>query len=61
MENLKKRIKKLEEERQPVAAVPSPTPIQEISAEEWNAVYAPMIQAAYDQSCRAKTGSDSSH
>ena len=59
---IKKRIEKLEKERQPVAAAPPPnfTPVKEISIEEWNAVYAPMVQEAYDRSIRPKTGSDSS-
>ena len=59
---IKKRIEKLEKEGQPVAAVPPPNfrPVKEISIEEWNAVYAPMVQEAYEQSMRPKTPSDSS-
>ena len=57
---IRKRIEKLEKERQPVAPVPDFTPVKEISIEEWNAVYAPMVQEAYDRSIRPKTGSDSS-
>ena len=61
--DIKKRIKKLEEERQPVtpAGPANVTPIKEISIEEWNAVYAPMIQQAYEESIRPKAGSDSSN
>jgi hypothetical protein len=60
---IKKRIEKLEKDRQPVAPVPQSdcAPIKEISVEEWNAVYAPMIQEAYEQSIRPKTGSDGSN
>ena len=60
MDNLKKRIEKLEKDRLPVAPVQGPnfTPVKEISVEEWNAVYAPMVQEACEQSVRPKTSSD---
>ena len=51
---IKKRIEKLEKEGQPVAAVPDFTPVKEISVEEWNAVYAPMVQEAYEKSMRPR-------
>ena len=57
--DIKKRIEKLENDR-PIAPIqpPNRTPIKEISVEEWNAVYAPMVQESYDQSMRPKTSSD---
>ena len=58
MDNLKKRIEKLEKEQPQVVPAPNRTTIKEISVEEWNAVYAPMVQESYDQSMRAKSGSD---
>ena len=58
--DIKKRLEKLEKDRQPVAPVQPPNfaPIKEMSVEEWNAVYAPMVQEAYEQSLRPKSGSD---
>ena len=61
MENLKKRINKLEKVGRPVAAVPDFTPVKEISIEEWNAVYAPMVQEAYEKSMRSRPASDRSN
>ncbi len=54
--DIKKRIQKLEKDRQSIAAVrpANSIAIKEISDEEWNAVYAPMIQEAYEQSMRPR-------